>query len=76
MTPAKPGKTRNRAGRKVVFALSKESPCSESLGLQRKAYSGSVFPHQPAGGCPLPRRKHGTCVSVGAGAEQSKKSCF
>lgn len=46
MTPAKPGKTRRGAGRKVVVALSKENPCSESPGLRGKTYWGAVFPHQ------------------------------
>lgn len=53
MTLAKPGKNGKGAGRKVVFALSNDSPCSESLGLQGKVYLGSVFPHQPAVRCTL-----------------------
>lgn len=54
MTPAKPGKTRKGAGRKVVFAVSKASPCSEPLGLQGKVYLGVCFPPPACGRMPTP----------------------
>lgn len=36
----------------MVFALRKESPRSEPLGLRGEAHLGSVLPHGPAVGCP------------------------
>lgn len=75
MTPAKPGKTRKGAGRKVVFAVSKASPCSEPLGLQGKVYLGVCFPPPACGRMPTtsPQARRSGCFGGrGSRAKQEK----
>lgn len=52
VTPEKPGKNRNEAGRRVLVALSRESPWERHGGLQGEAYLG----------CPSPRCQHSMVV--------------